>query len=387
MRISILDRYIVSAMIPPFLFGIAAFLIFWAFNIFFIASDFIINQHAPVLLVLRFVIYRMPQCTPMAFPFGSLLAGLWAMGQFVGNNEITAMRAAGISVWRIAVGPVVFGIVAAVACYFINETIAPQAVDISTRSFYQIVYHADALPAEQQIFRKDTATDTVYYVTQVMPDNTTLTGVQIFKAARMQPWSETLQAKTATLSNGFMTLRAPVISRYDAKGNVTKQKTGKDVTVPLPSGETAKEFLSSVNSDSWTMSSGRLRQQIDALQSQGIGGTALGVLRVNLANKTAWPFACIVGIFLSVPLAIRYGHRGRFAGIGLSIFALFIYYLMVSAASSFGRTGFIDATLSCWLPNIIISVATFALMWTEEPLISLRPRTVMLRRASRPVEQ
>ncbi|MBV8636854.1 MAG: LptF/LptG family permease [Candidatus Eremiobacteraeota bacterium] len=386
-RVSILDRYLVSAMIPPFLFGIAAFLIFWAFNIFFIASDFIINQHAPVLLVLRFVIYRMPQCTPMAFPFASLLAGLWSMGQFVGNNEITAMRAAGISVWRIALGPILFGVAAAVACYFINESIAPQAVDISTRSFYQIVYHADTLPAEQQIFRKDTATETVYYVTQVMPDNATLEGVQIFKAARMQTWSETLQAKSATLQDGFMTLHEPVVSRYNANGDVTKQRTGKDVTVPLPAGETAKEFLSSVNSDSWTMSSARLRQQIDALQSQGIGGTALGVLRVNLANKTAWPFACIVGIFLSVPLAIRFGNRGRFAGIGLSIFALFIYYLMVSAASSFGRTGFIDATLSCWLPNIIITVTTLGLMWQEEPLITTRPRLVALRQPPRPAEQ
>src|ERR1700757_2014856 len=98
MRIPILDRYVVSAMLPPFFFAIAAFLIFWALNIFFIASDFVINQHAPVWLVLRFVIFRMPQCTPMAFPFASLFAGLLAMGQLMGNNEVTAMRAAGISV-------------------------------------------------------------------------------------------------------------------------------------------------------------------------------------------------------------------------------------------------------------------------------------------------
>lgn len=372
-------------MVPPFLFGLAAFLIFWAFNIFFIAMDFIMNQHAPVLLVLKFVIYRMPQCTPMAFPFAALLAGLWSMGQFAGNNEITAMRAAGISMWRITLGPVIFGLIAAVACYAINETVAPQAVDISTRSFYQIIYHTDTLPAEQQLFRKDTATETVYYVGQVLPDNVTLDNVQIFKAAKMEPWSETLQAKTATLADGQMVLHAPVVSKYDAHGMVGKQQIKKNVTVPLPSGETAQEFLSSVNSDSWTMSSARLREQIHSLESQGIGGTAVGVLKVNLANKTAWPFACVVGIFLSVPLAIRFGNRGRFAGIGLSIFALFVYYLMVSAASAFGRTGFIDPELSCWLPNIIISLASMTMMWLEEPLIRLRPRLVTLHEPPRPV--
>ncbi len=387
MRIPILDRYVVSAMLPPFFFAIAAFLIFWALNIFFIASDFVINQHAPVWLVLKFVLYRMPQCTPMAFPFATLFAGLLAMGTLMGNNEVTAMRAAGISVWRIALGPLLFGVIAAGACYYINETIAPSAVDVSTRSFYQIVYHADTLPAEQQIFRKDTATETVYYVTQVLPDNTTLDGVQIFQAARMQPWSETMQAKSATLQDGFMILHAPVISKYDANGNVTKQKTGKDVNVPLPAGETAKEFLSSVNSDSWTMSSARLRQQIYALESQGIGGTALGVLRVNLANKTAWPFACIVGVLLAVPLAIRFGNKGRSMGAAMAVLAFFIYYLLVTAASAFGRTGFMDATLACWLPNILMCVAGVAMLWLEDPLIALRPRLIPLRRPPRPIEQ
>lgn len=387
MRIPILDRYVVSAMIPPFLFAIAAFLIFWAVNIFFIASDFVINQHAPVWLVLRFVLFRMPQCTPMAFPFASLFAGLLAMGQLMGNNEVTAMRAAGISVWRIALGPLLFGVAAAVACYYINETIAPQAVDISTRSFYQIVYHADALPAEQQIFRKDTTTDTVYYVGQVLPDNITLEAVQIFKAARMEPWSETMQAKTATLYNGYMVLHSPIVTRYDAKGNVTKQKTSADVAVTLPAGETGKEFLSSVNSDSWTMSSARLKQQIDALQSQGIGGTALGVLRVNLANKTAWPFACIVGVLLAVPLAIRFGNKGRSMGAAMAVFSFFVYYLLVTAASAFGRTGFMDATLACWLPNVIMSVAGVTMLWLEDPLITLRARLIPLRQPPRAAEQ
>ena len=387
MRIPILDRYVVSGMLPFFFFAIAAFVIFWAFNIFFIASDFVINQHAPVWLVLRFVIYRMPQCTPMAFPFASLFAGLLAMGQLMGNNEVTAMRASGISVWRITLGPLIFGVLAAATCYYINETIAPQAVDISTRSFYQIVYHTDALPAEQQIFRKDTSTETVYYVTQVLPDNTSLEGVQIFQAPHTQSWSQTMQAKTATLQDGYMILHAPVVSTYDAKGDLTKQKTAKELNVPLPGGETGKEFLSSVNSDSWTMSSSRLRQQISALESQGIGGTALGVLRVNLADKTAWPFACIVGVLLAVPLAIRFGNRGRSMGAAMAVFAFFVYYLLVTAASAFGRTAFMDATLACWLPNIIMSVAGITMLWLEDPLVTLRPRLIALRQPQRPAEQ
>ena len=91
------------------------------------------------------------------------------------------------------------------------------------------------------------------------------------------------------------------------------------------------------------MSSKSLRTQVNALQAQGIGGTAMGNLQINLADKLSWPFACIIGVVLAVPLAMRFGKRGRTLGIALSIIAFFSYYLMVSAASAFGRNGAIES--------------------------------------------
>ncbi len=387
MRVPILDRYIVKSMFPWFGFAVGAFYLFWAFNIFFIAADYLVNGHAPVLLVLRFVLYRIPQATPMAFPFACLFAALLSMGTLMGNNEVTAMRASGISVWRITLGPLLFGVVAFAICYVFNERIVPQLVDLSTRSFYQIIYHTDSLPTEQQFFRKDTATETVYYVTQVLADNTTLQGVQIFRAAKIMPWTTTYQAQTATLEAHAMVLHAPVETRYDSNGSVISQKKLKSVTIRLPGGESAKEFLSSVNSDSWTMSSARLQQQIQALQSQGIGGTALGVLRVNLADKLAWPFACIVGVLLAVPLAVRFGNRGRSLGAAMAVLAFFGYYLMVTAASAFGRTGFMDAYVAAWMPNVVMTVAGVVMLWLEDPLLALPARRVALRQPPRPIHQ
>ena len=92
------------------MFALGAFLLFWALNIFFLAADYIINQHAPFFLVLRFVVFRIPQATPMAFPFACLFAALLAMGRVMGDNEVTAMRTAGIPVMRIVLSPFVFGL-------------------------------------------------------------------------------------------------------------------------------------------------------------------------------------------------------------------------------------------------------------------------------------
>jgi len=365
-RLPILDSYLLREMTVPFFFAFGAFLLFWALNIFFLAADYIINQHAPFFLVLRFVIFRIPQAIPMAFPFGCLFAALLAMGRVMGDNEVTAMRTAGISVLRIVVSPLLFGVVMFAIAYVMNEWVAPASVDLSTRTFYQIIYHTDALPVEPQFFRKDPDTGNTFYVGQVAPDNRTMMDVQIFKPAKYGPWNETLQAKSASVQGSSLLLHDVIDTRYNNDGFLTNQQRVKSVTIGLPLGETASQFVSQVNNDPWTMSSKSLRVQVNALQAQGIGGTAMGNLQINLADKLAWPFACIIGVLVAVPLALRFGKRGKMLGIALSIVAFFAYYLMVSAASAFGRNGAMNPYVAAWLPNVVIGVAGAVLLWLEE---------------------
>ncbi|MHB8148285.1 MAG: LptF/LptG family permease, partial [Vulcanimicrobiaceae bacterium] len=363
LRMSILDRYLIHEMIGPFFFAFCAFLLFWALNIFFLAADYLINQHAPFFLVLRFVVFRIPQAIPMAFPFACLFASLLAMGRLMGDGEITAMRTAGIAVTRIALPTLVFGFAMFIVAYTMNEYVAPTSVDLSTRTFYQIIYHTNSLPVEPQFFRKDPDTGNVFYVTQVAPDNKTMEGVQIFKPAHFGPWTETLQAKSATVEQSALELHDVIDTRYNADGYVTSQQHVKQITIGLPLAETAAQFMSSQNNDPWAMSSKSLSTQVKALQAQGVGGSALGGLEINLAQRLAWPFACVIGVLLAVPLALRFGKRGRTLGIALAILMFFVYYLMTTAAAAFGRNGAINPFLAAWVPNILMGTAGAVLLW------------------------
>jgi lipopolysaccharide export system permease protein len=366
LRLPILDSYLLHEIVGPFLFAFFAFLLFWGLNIFFLAADYIINQHAPFFLVLRFVIFRVPQAIPMAFPFACLFAALLAMGRVMGDNEVTAMRTAGIPVMRIALSPLLFGVAMFAVSYAMNEYVAPASVDLSTRSFYQIIYHTDALPVEPQFFRKDPDTGNTFYVGQVAPDNRTMMDVQIFKPAKFGPWNETLQAKTASVQNSSLVLHDVIDTRYNNDGFVSNQQHVKNITIGLPLGETSSQFVSQANNDPWTMSSKSLRTQVNALQAQGIGGTAMGNLQINLADKLAWPFACVIGVLVAVPLALRFGKRGRMLGVSLSIVSFFAYYLLMTVAAAFGRNGAMNPYLAAWLPNIIIGTIGVVLLWLEE---------------------
>jgi lipopolysaccharide export system permease protein len=365
-RIHILDRYLLAEMAGPFLFAFAAFLLFWALQIFFAAADYIINQHAPFFLVVRFVLFRVPPAVPMAFPFACLFAGLLAMGRMMADNEITAMRTSGVPVWRIAITPLIFGFAMFLAAYATDEWIAPASADLSSRTFYQIIYHTNALPVEPQFFQKDPDTGNVFFITQIEPDHKTMAGVEVYKPARFGEWSETLQARTATVANSALVLHDVIDTRYNADGFVNSQQHVKEIEIGLPLAEAAAQFMTSINSDSTSTSTKALQTQVAAMQAQGIGGSALGTVQVNLANKLAWPFASFIGVVLAVPLALRFGKRGRTLGIALAILAFFVYYLMSSAGAALGRNNSINPYLAAWLPNIIMGAAGLLLLWMEE---------------------
>jgi lipopolysaccharide export LptBFGC system permease protein LptF len=109
-----------------------------------------------------------------------------------------------------------------------------------------------------------------------------------------------------------------------------------------------------------------LRTQVNALEAQGIGGTALGSLQINLADKLAWPFATLVGVLIAVPLALRFGKRGRMLGVALALVMFLVYYLLTTAMAAFGRNGAINPYLAAWLPNVIMGTAGIVLLWMEE---------------------
>ncbi|MGH7736862.1 MAG: LptF/LptG family permease [Candidatus Tyrphobacter sp.] len=362
----ILDAYLLREMVWPFVGAFFAYFIFWALNIFVLSAQYIINEHVSIFLALRFVILRVPQAIPMAFPFASLVSSMLAMGRLMADNELNALRTSGIHVLRIAATPLAFGFAMFFVTYAMNEYVAPPSVDLSTRAFYQMIYHSNSLPFETQFFRRDPDTGNTFFVTQVGPDGKTLYGVQIFKPGRDGPWNETLQARTAVIAGSSLVLKDVIDTRFSAQGYVVGQQHVNSVTVALPIQESAANFLSTTNNDPWAMNSKQLALHVRDMQEQGIGGTTLGTMEFTLANKVAWPFACFVAVLLAVPLAIRFGKRGRMLGMALAVVAFFIYFVLTSAASAFGTSGAINTYVAAWLPNIIMGCAGGTLLWLEE---------------------
>jgi lipopolysaccharide export system permease protein len=365
-RLRILDGYVLREVAGPFAFALAAFFLFWFANIFVLAADYLVNKGAPFFLVLRFLVFRMPQATPLAFPFACLFGTLLGFGRLAADNEISAMRTSGISFFRIVRLPMLAGIAVAIVSFLINENIAPIATELSTRSFYQILYRSQTLPIEPNIFRMDPATGNTFYIQSVSPDGRTMQNVEIYQPARAVPFVKILTAKRARIDGTDIVLEKAVQTTINGDGQISAvDVTANELRISLPMGDNGQNFLSSAMNDTWTMNSKQLAQQIKFRKQTGQGGTDLAGQEVTLATKYSYPFAAFIAVMLSLPLAVRFGKHGRTLGVVLSIVGFFGYYAIFALATAFGKNGAIDPTFAAWLPNVVTGAAAGVLIWRE----------------------
>lgn len=357
-----MDGYILREMAAPFAVGLSAYLLFQFLNIFFLAADYVINQHASILLVLRFLILRIPQVTPLAFIFACLFGTMLAFGRLVGDNEITALRTSGISFWRIARVPMLVGLGAFLFSWFINEQIAPKATQASTRTFYQIIYHTSAIPIDPQIFRRDPSTGRVFFVDQVDPTTHVMSNVMIFDRGTSSPFDSVMTAKQAFIKDIALHLKSPTVIRFKPDGLVDVENKSDEIVIGLPLGANADEFFNQSGGDAASLDSKTLSAQVKAMSQTGQGGQAIDNLKLVLAARKALPFGCFIAIVISLPLAIAFGRRGRELGMALSLTVMFVYYLALSAMTALGRNGIVEANLAAWTPNLIVGLAGLALL-------------------------
>jgi lipopolysaccharide export system permease protein len=363
----ILDSYVLREMAGPFAFALAAFFLFWFANIFVLAADYIVNKHASVFLVLRFLVFRIPQATPFAFPFAALFGTLLGFGRLAADNEISAMRTSGVPFRRIVLLPVLAGVGVTLASFLINEKIAPVTTDLSTRSFYQIIYRTQSLPIEPNIFRADPASGKTYFVQSVSPDGKTMNNVMIFEPDRASPFQTITTAKSARIEGTQIVLDHPIKTQIKPDGQISAINVeAHDASFSLPMGDNGQNFLSGAMNDTWTMDSKRLAQDIKFRKETGQGGTDLANREVTLGTKYAYPVAALISVLIAVPLAVRFGKKGRTLGIALSVVLLFVYYILGAVAAAFGRNGSMDPYLAAWAPNIIMAAAGGFLVWRED---------------------
>ncbi|MCX6863550.1 MAG: LptF/LptG family permease, partial [Verrucomicrobia bacterium] len=123
----LLDRYLLRELLLPLGVCLSGFTLFWiAFDLL---GDMTRFQKAGLSLVgvLEFYVWGLPELLNTTLPIALLLSLLYTLTNHARHHELTAIRAAGISLWRTIVPYITVGLLLSLALYWSGENLIPQA--------------------------------------------------------------------------------------------------------------------------------------------------------------------------------------------------------------------------------------------------------------------
>jgi LPS export ABC transporter permease LptG len=381
---SLLDRYIARSWVA----NVALVLLAFA-SIYFLAEfmDLIddVQQHkVPGRVLVHYYAAHVWLIGFTVAPVAVLVGVLITLGLLARRNEVTAMKAGGISVYRAALPVLAMGALASLLLYGMQEWILPvtnkaAALDFnvikgrpaqssdqfdrrwvlaSDERFYNFDAIVDRAPRPRGVAEpaREDDFDAIYgfSIYDVDPRTWELRG-RLF--AHRAAWEPT--TRSYDLENGW---------RLDTRGPrpVFRAFTSQRVRAigREPGGEIEPpSYFRREEKPSDTMGFGELRHYIASLERRGFDVTKH---RVQLHRKVAFPMVGLVMTLLAVPFSFVVARRGALYGIGIAIVVAIVYWAVLSSFEALGNNALLHPALAAWAPNLLFGAAGLYLILTLE---------------------
>ncbi len=346
----ILDRYMVQTLGGPFLFGLAAFTLLFVAGELLNIARLVSEEHASLLAAGKYFVYTLPATLVLTFPMSMLLAVLLAMSRLSGDSEITAMRAGGISVYRIAAPMVAVGLAASLVGLWFQEIIVPTA---TTKA-------EEILRSEIQSGGTQILTDQI--VNTSLPNGDR----QLTMAQGFDPKKDELQNTTIEVFRGSTPLSLLFAPRGAYHGNSWKFFDATEYVLdPCCERIDNPQLSIDIGADpSQLIEQGKQPEDMSRAEIRTLlqgdvkakDASRYARLLVTYHSKLARPFACLVFALLAIPLGIRPQRSSSGAGFGISIAIVFAFYVVTTICLAIGQSNPSTSLVMAWLPNVVFSL-------------------------------
>jgi LPS export ABC transporter permease LptF/LPS export ABC transporter permease LptG len=363
----ILDDYVLRTFVGYLVLIISSLLVlFLVFTYFELLSD-IVRKKIPLLTQLEYLLNFVPSVLYQITPLAVLLTVLVMFGLMQKSNEITAMKATGVSIYRTVVPILVIATTLAAGLFVLDQWYLPYAnkrVETLRNMIKGKPAQTYLRPDRKWIFgeskkRSDGTEENrkIYYYEAFDPDRNTFGSISAFElnphsfqmnkrvyAARAR-WAEHLQKWT--FENGWQ--RSWTTAGADLREDLRKFDVSTFAELNEPPNYFKKEVLQSSE-----MNYEELRRYIYDLQQ---GGFDVVRLRVQLQKKIAFPLITLVMAIIAVPFALSGGRRGALSGIVVALVIGVSYFLTSSLFEAMGNVSQLPPLIAAWSPDLIFGLA------------------------------
>jgi len=371
----LLDRYLFRELLAPLAYCLIGIQAFATFITLFNDSSKIQESKLHLWDTLEYSVISAMDYLPIVLPISLLLALLFALTNHARHNEITAMRAAGVSLWRVSVPYFLVGFLASLVLFALNEFCVPydtEWADLILNRYAPKSGNSEAQnrftdfvnPRDHRLwhfseYRPKTAEMLNPVVSWTLPDGSI----------------RQLKADWAIYTNGvWVFFGAQEFKQANARAPLVPSfQTG---VLPMPEfAETPKQIESEKAFSAYLSLHGSRRPDIPLAvifsylrlhpNLPGREGFWLFsghpnpefadsfLLFTKLYGRLAVPWTCFVVVLIAIPFGAATGRRNLFVGVAGSIFICFGYFVIQQVSLALGYGGYLAAWLAAGLPNLI----------------------------------
>lgn len=361
----LLDRYLLRELMIPLPYCLVGFLIFWISADALTELEDFRDQQLLFLDVAEYYGTRLPEYLVLLFPLVLLLALLYAMTNHARYQEFTAMRAAGISLWRFCLPYFMVGLALSMVVLGLNEGVVPHTKEHAERVRNRRVVSEE--PGEAR-WRRDLRCHNeregrIWQIRAFNLDTGEMRDVLV-EWQRAGGGSALLRAEQGNYVDGAWEFRNGQLWHSDPEATVPIEAFAelrveelRDSPSVLRSEHRVNQMRSfrQARKVSLTMAEIRNYRYLHPVLSE----RERALLDTQFHARLAQPWTCLVVVLIAVPFGVASGRRNAFAGVASSIFICVAYFILQQLALGLGTGRHLPALVAAWSPNGLFGLVGF----------------------------
>ncbi|MGH7468507.1 MAG: LptF/LptG family permease [Longimicrobiales bacterium] len=408
---SIMTRYFLRLHVGPFFFSLTVLTSLLFVNVVARRFEELAGKGLPLRVILEVFAFSLPHILALTLPMSVLVSVLYAFSQLTADNEITALKASGVSLRRLLVPLILMGTALGTFMVYFNDRILPETNHYLKTLLIDIARKSPVFTMKEQLINNIQTEDlrTRYYLqaADIDPATNRLTDVVIYDMS-VPGRDRTVYADSGRMAfnreqtNLFLMLydgRVHELRETDplafqrvffkrqmleleGVGNELERNTEDSyrsdremgLTMLAAQVDSARKELQRIVDEAARQNATAVKQVLDSGPNAGVTDGAvrraalemrvlesraeserqrMNRYQVEWHKKFAIPFACIVFVILGAPLAVRFPRGGVGMVIAVSLLIFGIYYISLIVGESLGDRGKVSPFWGPWAPNLL----------------------------------
>lgn len=384
-----IDRYILRQFILTFFFAVMAFVVIYVAVDVMEHLSIYLDRKLPPMVIVKYYLYAIPDILHLVVPIGVLLASLFTIGRLDTTHELTAIRASGRSMRRVALPLLATGFVISLVMVYFDGWVVPQANKLRfaiDRQYIGGSLGSGSQGGQRNVYLRVSPTVNLlmdYFDPAI--NEASLVSIERFDVkaplvtAQIVRSNATDVTMTPDTTPGLRIVERIDAARmgYDTVGHKWILHGGVERNLSDPTLIAAKRFETrdapplqitpeELNLSQQNIAELTVEEMKGRIDQEKMGGRDVAKLLVDYYSRFSFPFAATIVIFFGIPFSSNQRKSGAAVQIATTALVSAIYLILTEVSKAFSYQGDLQPIVTVWLVNALFLVIGLFNLWRVE---------------------